>query len=101
MSKILFKKKTIDEKSIYYEILENGFRIYIGNKNFPSIEQLEPYIPDEDKTYEENAIDMCESLCSIQKESKDFNTRLTTVEANMDYLMLLNDPDSVTETTTE
>ena len=56
---------------------------------------------DEDKTYEENAIDMCESLCSIQKESKDFNTRLTTVEANMDYLMLLNDPDSTSETVTE
>lgn len=89
---IEFSKKTPDNKSIYYEILENGYKIYINNTIRPSIYQYEPYIPDPSKTYEENAIDTCEELSTVRVSAIDpIEERLINVESNIDYLMLLND----------
>ena len=90
--------KLYENKSVYYEILEDGFKIYIGQTTYPSIHQFEPYIPDHTKSYEENAIQMCEDLCAapVDKQSS-IEDRVTNIEANIDYLMLLNDPDSSAE----
>lgn len=86
---------------IYYEILDDGFKIYIGQTLKADIHQYEPYIPDPSKSYEENAIQMCDELVKIPERHDSIEDRLTDVEANIDYLMLLNDPDSASETTTE
>ena len=50
--------KTYDGKKVYYDILDDGFKIYVGQTIRPSIHQYEPYIPDPSKSYEENAIQM-------------------------------------------
>ena len=42
-------------KNLYYELTENGYHIYDNNDPLFHIHQYEPYIPDESKTYEENA----------------------------------------------
>ena len=89
--------KLYNNKNVYYEILEDGFKIYIGQTVNASIHQYEPYIPDPSKSYEENAIQMCEDLCKQNTDSPSIEDRVTNIEANIDYLMLLNDPDSATE----
>ena len=91
--------KTYDGKKVYYDILDNGFKIYVGQTIRPSIHQYEPYIPDPSKSYEENAIQMCEDLCKPPENLLE--TRLNAMESNIDYLILLNDPDSVTEESVE
>ena len=88
--------------SISYEVFEDGFDIWIGSiGGYPTYSQREPFIPDRSISYEENAIKMCEQISKDSARTKnDSNTagdRLTTIEANIDYLMLLNDPDSATE----
>lgn len=93
---IQFEKKMPNGNAIFYEILDDGYKIYIGQTVKPSIHQYEPYIPDPSKTYEENAIAACESLCN-QNPQPSFGDRLTDVEANIDYLMLLTDADSAAE----
>lgn len=85
-----YKSVTTDNKEIWYDIVENGFHIYIGNTANKVYVQEEPFIPDHSKTYEENAIEMCESLCTVN-DSSSVDYRLTNLESNVDYLMLLND----------
>lgn len=106
MGLIKYTKQTFDNQDVWYEILDDGFQIYIGTDKYPQIVQQEPYIPDHSLSYEENALSMCEDCCkepAYPPEVKKYNIddRLTSVEANIDYLMLLNDPDSASETVTE
>lgn len=88
---------------IYYETFEDGFDIWIGRTDgYPAYTQRIPNIPDPSKSFEENAKDMCAFLTTPQESGKgNIDDRLTSVEANIDYLMLLNDPDSASETVTE
>lgn len=78
---------------LYYVILDDGFDIYFGeNATHPMYHQPEPFIPNPDISYEENALAMCKDLATpAPQSSSDIGTRLTAVEANVDYLMLLND----------
>lgn len=88
--------------SFIYEITDNGYNIYIGNVDCPTYAQYEPFIPDRSKTYEENAIADCKQYSEdSRKVTKELpiEERVTNIEANIDYLMLLNDPDSATEDT--
>lgn len=101
-----YQKLSTYGKDVYYEILDDGFKIYVGQYVRPSIHQYEPYIPDPSKSYEENAIMMCEDLCKDLDDEANASAgkssiieRLTDVEANIDYLMLLTDVDSATEET--
>lgn len=91
-------------EKLMYTIYENGFDIYIEGSTHPFIHQPEPFIPYPNMTYEENARTMCKEL-STESEAVQadltFNERLTNVEANIDYLMLLTDADSATEEETE
>ena len=49
---IKFEKQTSDNKDVWYEILDDGFKIYIEQTIRPVIHQYEPYIPDPTKSYE-------------------------------------------------
>lgn len=88
--------------TISYEVFDDGFDIWIGSMTgYPTYSQREPFIPDKQLSYEENAIKMCEQISKdsnqVQADSKSAEERLTSIEANIDYLMLLNDADSATE----
>lgn len=96
-----YTEQRYDGSDIFYNISDDGFDIYIGSEKNLVYTQHEPFIPDHSKSYEENAIMMCEDLCKEPEQYDSFNDRLTNVEANVDYLMLLNDPDSASETVTE
>lgn len=86
----------------YYEITDDGYKIYAGDSDHPTYHQYEPYIPDHSKTYEENAIAQCSELAiDYKNEHVSIEDRVTNIEANIDYLMLLTDPDSTSETVTE
>lgn len=93
---------TIQGTKLYYEILDDGFKLYEGESaKYPYIHQYEPYIPNPDLSYEENAIQMIKEFVEASKgtmhEETLLESRLTDIESNIDYLMLLNDPDSATE----
>ena len=101
-----------DEKygKLLYTIIDNGFEIYIGeNSEYPAYRQTEPFIPNPDINYEENAKLFCESLAIkndlIDKEEADqlyaSAEDVTSLRSDIDYLMLLNDADSATEEETK
>lgn len=96
---IKYNKQTHDNRDVYYDILDDGFKIYIGQSVRPTFHQYEPYIPDPSKSYEENALMMCEDLCKTPE--KPLENKLDDMQANIDYLLLLNDPDSATEESTQ
>ena len=102
MELIKYDKQSRNGKDIWYEILENGFNIYIAQTQRPAYVQTEPYIPDPSKSYEENAKQMCADLSEKAHyvptpEFKLTEDMYTEMQSNIDYLMLLNDPDSATE----
>lgn len=43
-------------KDLYYELTDNGYHIYDRNDVLFHIHQYEPFIPDHESSYEENAI---------------------------------------------
>lgn len=99
---IKFEKQTSDNKDVWYDILDDGFKIYIEQTIRPVIHQYEPYIPDPTKSYEENAKVMCEQLCAASSAENRFvmtEDMYTEMQSNIDYLMLLSDPDSAAEAT--
>lgn len=78
---------------LFYEILENGFNIYSGeNAEYPILHQPEPYIPNPDISYEENAKKICENLGKEIPEKFVFTKDdYLTMSANIDYLLLLSE----------
>ena len=54
---------------VSYEVLENGYNIYLGGK--PWISQPEPYIPNPSISYEENAIAQIEELVAMHENAKN------------------------------
>lgn len=99
MSKVYSGYCMADKTKIYYEVLDDGFDVFIGESlQFPSYHQPEPFIPNPNLSYEENALAMCKSISDSSMNAKDLgksiDDRLTKVEANLDYLMLLSDAES-------
>ena len=89
---------------VYLNDKENGFEIYVGDNDVPIQRQPEPYIPDPSKSYEENAIERCKELSEmsnieVERPFVMTESMYTDLQSNIDYLMLLNDPDSTTEDT--
>lgn len=96
-----FKQKSGDDYW-YYEILDDGFDIYNSKESTtPVYHQYEPFIPDPSKTYEENAIMMCADLSKASEHHDYMEERITKIESNIDYLMLLTDAESASEEETE
>lgn len=86
-----------------YTVDDTGYHIYSTDDPSFHIHQYEPYIPDHSKTYEENAKAQIEQLEALPSEPV-FNlteSDYTSLRSDVDYLMLLNDPDSTSETVTE
>ena len=56
----------IDGQKLSYEILEDGYMIYKGGTAW--IHQYEPYIPNKELSYEENAIKQIEEIVASYKQ---------------------------------
>lgn len=57
----------LDNKELSYEILEDGYKIYLDGGDF--IHQYEPFIPNPKLTYEENAIAQMEELVAMHEQA--------------------------------
>lgn len=92
---------------LMYSIFENGFDIFIGETSTcPHMHQPEPFIPNPDKSYEDNAVEMCKNISEQSQKEPEPQFTMTEsmysdMQSNIDYLMLLNDPDSAAEEETE
>ena len=63
---------------VTYEILENGYKINLDGK--PWIEQLEPFIPYPNLSYEEGCLKQIEDLCKPQEEQLSIQDQITNLE---------------------
>lgn len=70
------------EKKYTYEVLENGYYIFIDGVKF--IHQYDQYIPDKTKSYEENALAHIEELKAMDIEASKphltLEERIATLE---------------------
>ena len=60
---------SIDNKQVSYEVIENGYKIYLDGQQW--IHQYEPYIPNPSISYEENAIAQIEELVAMHENAKN------------------------------
>ena len=57
------------EKDLYYVIEDNGYHIYDRNNSLFHVHQYEPYIPNKNLSYEENAKAQIEEFNTPQTET--------------------------------
>ena len=59
----------LDDKELSYELLEDGYKIYLDGGDF--IHQYEPFIPNPKMTYEENAVAQIMELVAMHENAKN------------------------------
>ncbi len=70
----------IDEKTVSYDISEDGYDIYLGGQKW--ITQYEPYIPYPNLSYEESCLKQIEEICKVKEPQEDeTQQRLSALEA--------------------
>ena len=78
----------IDGKEVSYEILEDGYKIYLGEK--PWISQRGAYIPYPDLSYEEGCLKQIEEIyngfANAQEEIKTKEDKITELENKVQML---------------
>lgn len=57
----------IDDKKVSYEILEDGYKIYLDDVAW--IHQYEPYIPYPNLSYEEGCLKQIEEIVATQEQA--------------------------------
>lgn len=72
--------------NLTYNILENGYQILNEGKVW--IEQIEPFIPDKSKSYEENAKAQIAELLEQQENAKKEQTTLEELQQQVTDLQL-------------
>ena len=75
---------TYDNKEVSYEVVEKGYKIYLGGVLW--ITQEKPYIPYPELSYEENAIKQIEEICAAEEEAKNqpsMEQRIANLEAEL------------------
>lgn len=72
--------------NLTYNILENGYQILNDGKVW--IEQIEPFIPDKSKSYEENAKAQIAELLEQQESAKQEQTTLEELQQQVTDLQL-------------
>ena len=58
---------TFDNKPISYEVLVNGYAIYLDGKLW--IKQTEPYIPYSSMSYENGCLEQIKEICSKKEDA--------------------------------
>ena len=69
--------KTLRER-ITYNILENGYKIYLDGN--PWIKQVEPYIPYRNVSYEESCLMQIEDLCKADEDEQKRLDEITEMQ---------------------
>lgn len=69
---------TYDNKEVSYEVVEKGYKIYLGGVLW--ITQEEPYIPYPELSYEENAIKQIEEICTVSKPEPTVEEQITEMQ---------------------
>ena len=72
--------------NLEYKILENGYQILNDGKVW--IEQIEPFIPDKSKSYEENAKAQIAELLEQQESAKQEQATMEEMQQQITYLQL-------------
>ena len=75
---------SIDNKKVSYEILEDGYKIYLDGKEW--IHQYEPYIPNRELSYEENAIAQIEEIIASHENQPTVDEQIAMLEAQLEEL---------------
>lgn len=73
------------EKTYTYEVTKNGYFIFINNKKV--IHQYEPYIPDPNLSYEENAKAQIEELKRADEMAKNEKTEMEERILNLEKVV--------------
>ena len=71
----------IDNKTLSYEIVDNGYKIYLGDKLW--ITQYEPFIPNPELSYEENALAQIEELAKPAEEEQSLKEQVAVLEQQL------------------
>lgn len=74
----------IDNKKVSYEVLKDGYMIYLDGVAW--IHQYEPYIPDKNLSYEENAIAQIEEIVASHEDAQNqpsMEQRIADLEAEL------------------
>ena len=72
--------------NLEYKILENGYQILNDGKVW--IEQIEPFIPDKSKSYEENAKAQIAELLEQQESAKQEQATMEEMQQQITDLQL-------------
>lgn len=74
------------ENTYTYEVTENGYYIYINGKKV--IHQYEPYIPNPNLSYEENAKAQIEELKASEEAQKEERTQMEQMQQDITDIQL-------------
>lgn len=72
-------------KDLYYELTENGYHIYDKNDALFHIHQYEPYIPNHELSYEENAKQQIHGIMAGEYADEVLEERMTIDEVPAEY----------------
>lgn len=75
---------TVNGKVISYEILADGYNIYLDSK--PWIHQYEPYIPYPELSYEDGCVKQIQELISVEEEQEDKDQQIATLQEQVNML---------------
>ena len=76
----------IGQKTISYNILENGYDIYLNNTIW--VTQHEPHIPYPEMSYENGCLKQIEEICNqIESQEDDTEQRLSLLEETLDNIL--------------
>ena len=71
----------INNQELSYEVVENGYKIYLGGKLW--ITQYEPFIPNPELSYEENALAQIEELAKPTEEEQSLKEQVAALEQQL------------------
>ena len=74
------------EKIYSYEVTENGYYILVNGKKV--MHQYEPYIPDETKTYKENAEAQIEEMKANDEKTKNRKNDMQQMQEDITNIQL-------------
>lgn len=69
---------------LYYEVEENGYHIYDEDNSLFHIHQYEPFIPNRNLSYEENAQAQIDAMMAEEEEHVTQEERIASLESQLE-----------------
>lgn len=80
-------KHTYDGKELSYEVVGNGYNIFLGARETPWITQHEPLIPYPELSYEEGCIKHIEEIAAQVVETVELEPRVEELEKTVNTIL--------------